>query len=213
MVLRLHSNSITSIYPLLSLSIVFYPQVRDYDTADEIKERLLSEFNVHLNDRNFTYRVWDNGSGKWSKGENCAPLEADSEAGIVLLLEKRGRAKDKREYRLADKCAEDIAERFKVYIDDQSRTFSTEIWDYERTTTIPDDWEEGKEAEIIYKIKARAKEKYSRNYRQADAIRLELREEHQVEIDDKERKWSIGKPAPAWVEKGATTYEKKTENA
>jgi len=99
-------------------------------------------------------------------------------------------AKTAKNYRKADQIAEELVNRFKVYIDDAKRTYSTEIWDYERTCEKADDEDATFEEEIAKLVKKRATAKYTRSYRVADQIREELREKWNVEVDDRSRSWA-----------------------
>lgn len=163
-------------------------KTRNYDTADRIKEEVLEKHGVIIDDRYKSYRAAQ-GVLKYTKADNCGEMLDDQEAGVELLIEKRAKAKSAKEYGKADKLSEELAQRFKVYVDDIARTYSTEIWDYKCTCPDDEDITPEMSAEISAMVKKRAEAKYSRSYRFADAIREELREKFNVEVDDKKRTW------------------------
>ncbi|GMI59200.1 hypothetical protein ScalyP_jg5785 [Parmales sp. scaly parma] len=194
---------------------------RDYDTADSIKARLVDEFNVMVDDRRMTYRVADNNSA-WAKSEFSDELEADQEAGIKMLIEQRAKAKTVRDYKKADRLAEELMDRFKVIVDDAKRTYSTSIWEFTRTGNPlvgEGATEDGfVEADIVALVKKRGFAKYTREYRLADELRDTLRNKWGVEVDDKGRSWkrldrgSVTAPEVAAVEAVEEVVEEVAED-
>ena len=102
---------------------------RDFDAADEIRNYLLSEFNVAIDDRLREYSVGGNfglSSSKKRMGDafvrrGGGDLTPEQEAEIVDLVEVRAQAKKKRDFNAADELRDILDTQFSVKVDDKSK--------------------------------------------------------------------------------------------
>jgi cysteinyl-tRNA synthetase len=103
---------------------------RDFDTADDIRDSLLSDYDVVIDDR---LREWsvggDFGLKPSSKKRDSyarrggGELTADQEADILDIVEQRAIAKKNRDFDAADELRDILDEQFSVKVDDKSTFF------------------------------------------------------------------------------------------
>ena len=103
---------------------------RNFDAADDIRDYLLSEFNVVIDDR---LREWSIGGdfGMMKKSRNGnddtyqrrggGELSPEEEAEIVDLIAIRAKAKKNRDFNTSDELRDVLDERFAVKVDDKSK--------------------------------------------------------------------------------------------
>ncbi len=102
---------------------------RNFDAADDIREFLLSEFNVVIDDR---LREWSIGgnfgaTNKSSRNDDTyqrrggGDLSPEEEAEIIDLVAMRAKAKKNRDFDTSDELREVLDERFAVKVDDKSK--------------------------------------------------------------------------------------------
>jgi cysteinyl-tRNA synthetase len=174
---------------------------RDFNTADDIREELTQQFDVMVNDK---MKLWSVGGafdeipgfGKerkvWTRrgGGNLSDEDLDK---INKLLGDRIKAKKNRDYDTADGIREHLNNAFAVVVDDKANEWRIDTVDYIQggTAVLPE-----KDVEhITAKLAERHGYKVSRDYDMADAIRDELREHFNINIDDRNKEWTIDEPA------------------
>jgi cysteinyl-tRNA synthetase len=100
---------------------------RDFDTADDIRELLSSEYNVAIDDR---LREWSIGGDfglKPKKNDGAfvrrggGELTEDEEAEIMDIVEERARAKKGRDFETADEMRDLLEAKYSVKVDDKSK--------------------------------------------------------------------------------------------
>lgn len=100
---------------------------RDFDKADSIRESLLNELNVALDDR---LREWSIGGDfglKPKRGEGPfvrrggGELSVEEEAEIADLVDVRARAKKNRDFQTSDELRDLLESKYSVKVDDQSK--------------------------------------------------------------------------------------------
>jgi cysteinyl-tRNA synthetase len=101
--------------------------VRNFDLADEIRELLLKQYNVAVDDR---LREWSIGGDFGLKSKKSAgpfvrrgggDLTSDEEADIAEMVEERDRAKKNRDFDTADEIRDILEARYSVKVDDNSK--------------------------------------------------------------------------------------------
>jgi cysteinyl-tRNA synthetase len=100
---------------------------RDFDTADSIRDNLVSDYNVVLNDRLREYSIGGE-FGLPQKVDRNRPFErrgggdisAEEEAEIVAMVSERAEAKQKRDFDTADFLRDKLESKYCVKVDDKS---------------------------------------------------------------------------------------------
>eukprot|EP00521_Asterionellopsis_glacialis_P012310 CAMPEP_0195308814 /NCGR_PEP_ID=MMETSP0707-20130614/38422_1 /TAXON_ID=33640 /ORGANISM="Asterionellopsis glacialis, Strain CCMP134" /LENGTH=703 /DNA_ID=CAMNT_0040373101 /DNA_START=114 /DNA_END=2226 /DNA_ORIENTATION=- len=172
---------------------------RNFDLADSIRDDLLDEYNVVIQDK---LRQWsvggDFGDDMPGNRRNAAyvrrgggDLSDEDVAVITSMIEERSQAKRNREYDIADDIRDTLRNKYEISIDDRSKEWRVDSDDYVRSplggneVALSDD-----DVSLIQaKLGERAILKRNRDYEEADAIRDELREEFSVYIDDRTKEW------------------------
>ena len=107
-------------------------KIRDFRTADAIRDRLISDFNVAIDDRE---RLWsvggDFGFGKrltrdsyeYAGDKSSLTISEKALAMIEDLLQRRSDAKKNRDFDEADAIREKLRNLAKIEIDDRSRVW------------------------------------------------------------------------------------------
>ena len=103
-------------------------QHRDYDLADAIRDELLEDYNVAIDDR---LRQWSMG-GKFDvpTSQSKRPyIQARSSSSqnvdqIQALVEQRARARQDRDFQTADAIRQELLDEYNVYINDRLREWS-----------------------------------------------------------------------------------------
>ena len=109
---------------------------RNFDAADDIRDFLLSEFNVAIDDR---LREWSIGGNfgmpnKASRNDDTyrrrggGDLTPEEEAEIIDLVAMRAKAKKNRDFNTSDDLREVLDERFAVKVDDKSRCKTLDLF-------------------------------------------------------------------------------------
>jgi cysteinyl-tRNA synthetase len=174
---------------------------RDFETADAIRDNLMDNFNVAVNDR---LREWSIGGefGLPSKSnDKNRPFArrgggdlSDEEVAIVTsLVEERDQAKGKRDFATADEIRDELEARFSVKVDDRSREWRVMSDDYVFSPLAGGDhgFDEDTIVYIQKQLALRLVHKTNRDYEAADEVRDELRDNFSISIDDRTREWSI----------------------
>ena len=94
-------------------------KTRDYNTSDEIHERLRTEFDVYTNDRLMTWSI-GHSPMVYSRGGNTPEGEApEFAAEVITLINERSEAKAQRNYDLADGIRDRLKSEYNVFCDDK----------------------------------------------------------------------------------------------
>jgi len=172
---------------------------RDFDLADSIRDDLLDEYNVVIQDK---LRQWsvggDFGDDMPGNRRNASyvrrgggDLSDEDVAVITSMIEERSQAKRDRDFDIADDIRDSLREKYEISIDDRSREWRVDSDDYVRSPLGGNevDLSDDDIALIQEKLEKRAILKRNRDYDEADAIRDELRDEFSVFIDDRTKEW------------------------
>mmetsp|Transcript_75663 Transcript_75663/g.212113 ORF Transcript_75663/g.212113 Transcript_75663/m.212113 type:complete len:474 (-) Transcript_75663:36-1457(-) len=193
-----------------------FKQLRAYDKADAIKEELLTEYEVYLDDRG---RQWSVGGdfGKefnnqremdaafrdrgFTKSASSLDISPQDEDYVVARLEERSQAKRDRNFDVADSIREELDEEFNIMINDKLRLWSVggdfeadggpkkRRTGYQRRGggTLPEE-----DVQIISDLLAtRLQAKKDRHFVTADDIRDKLLTTYNIAIDDKNLEWHV----------------------
>jgi len=130
-----------------------YKSERVYHRADEIRDELVEQFNVYIDDKlkqwsvggNFGHSQQDGGSHVYKRtfcmapGSAIIPEHADK---IQELVETRDAARADREFKKADDIKQDLWDRYNIYVDDKLRQ-----WSLGRSFEPKNDNKEGEDAQ------------------------------------------------------------------
>eukprot|EP00536_Pseudo-nitzschia_multiseries_P003264 jgi/Psemu1/185507/e_gw1.49.111.1 len=170
---------------------------RDFRTADDIRQHLLEDYEVSVNDK---IKMWSIGGAFEETGGGDKPRGVYTRRGggdlsdevvqeIQDLLAERYTHKKNRDFDAADAIRDDLEARYDVRIDDRSNEWRIDSDDYFGASTgnlSPEDIEF-----VTSKLKERFQCKRDRDYDAADAIRDELADSFGVAIDDRTKEWTI----------------------
>jgi cysteinyl-tRNA synthetase len=189
---------------------------RDYVTADAIREDLRAQ-SVLIDDK---LKEWSVGGDfgpnassysqdkdrPYTKSQLSAALDS-SEDGLEDMieseLERRGQAKQDRDFDVADSIREELASKYNVVINDRLREWSVGgdfgeggsggQMDRNRPYVRRGggDLSDDQVSTIQSMVFERAEAKKNRDFNVADDIRDELRDTYSVSLDDKTREWRI----------------------
>lgn len=171
---------------------------RDFDTADAIRDDLLLNFDVSINDK---MKLWSvGGAFEETGGRTRSPrgvytrrgggnLTEETVEEIKNALMERYNYKKSGDFDQADAIREDLQNRFDVRIDDRSNEWRIETDEYfpASTGSLSEDTIES----INEKLRERFHFKQDRDYDSADAIREELGETYGVVVDDRTKEWKV----------------------
>lgn len=168
---------------------------RDYNVADSIRENLLENFNVQVNDRK---REWSMGDTSGDSGKDRpfvrrggGDLTSAEEAEIMTKVQERFDAKRSSDYETADAIRDELEEKYSVKIDDRSREWRVFSDKYVLSPEMSLNLDEETITFIETKLQERLGFKKAQRYDEADSIRTELRESYGVTIDDRVREWRV----------------------
>ena len=169
---------------------------REFQTADDIRENLLQQYDVSINDKE---KLWSAGGAFAETGRNEARGVYKRRGGGNLsdevvqeiqdaLMERYHHKKD-RNFDEADAIRSDLEDRFDVRVDDRSGEWRIETDEYFPASTA--DLSAGDIELIADKLRQRFMCKRDREYDTADAIRDELRDRFGVVVDDRTKEWTV----------------------
>mmetsp|Transcript_44952 Transcript_44952/g.66140 ORF Transcript_44952/g.66140 Transcript_44952/m.66140 type:complete len:685 (-) Transcript_44952:38-2092(-) len=172
---------------------------RDYDTADQIRDDLLNQYDVHLNDKT---KEWSVGGGMWNdKRQNQRAytrrgggnLSEEDLATITDLVAQRSDAKKARNFDVADEIRDQLRDTYEVSLDDRSREWRVDSDEFvqSRSDLGAKQLNEDQIALVQSKLLERMAFKKERDYESADAIRDELRDNYSIQIDDRTKEWRV----------------------
>jgi len=125
----------------------------------------------------------------FSKRGAGGDLTEEQEAMVTKLLQERSAAQRDKQFGKADRIRDRLQEEFKVRIDDRSREWHVVSEKYANAS--PFNLDDDVQTLIEEKIVQRAVAKLEKDYDTADAIRDELAEKYNVDIDDRLREWIV----------------------
>lgn len=172
---------------------------RDFRTADDIREYLLQQFDVSINDK---MKMWSAGGAfEEQTGAKTRPargvyerrgggnLSEEAVSEIQDLLMERYQFKKDRNFEEADAIRDDLEKRYDVRIDDRSSEWRVDTNEYFPTSTGN---LSGETIEYVTeKLRERFQCKRDRDYDTADAIRDELGTSYGVVVDDRTKEWRV----------------------
>ncbi|CAJ1934864.1 unnamed protein product [Cylindrotheca closterium] len=175
---------------------------RNYNEADEIRDTLLNEFDVTIDDRRAEWSVGgafgmvtervNNRNRGFERAPGCPPTENDAQ--IAQMLEERDAARSDRDFDTADNIKEEL-KMMDVYIDDRKKQWSIGGAEAKKSDSYHrrggGSLTESEEAEITNLLAKRFVNKKNRQFKSADAIRDQLKEQYNVQIDDRNFEWHV----------------------
>jgi SAP domain len=183
---------------------------RVYDIADDIREQLLTKYNVYLNDRLRQWSVGDKFGGggdtdggspaSYRKSELSKPTDDDNDEHIQTQVDLRVEAKRNRDYTTADSIRENLFDKYQVAIDDKLGEWSVggafpgipakrDKFSYVRVGSgIISDTDL---AAVEQLLRDRSQAKADREYDLADQIKETLENQYNIMIRDKTKEWLV----------------------
>ena len=195
---------------------------RDFRTADGIREDLLREFDVSVNDK---MKLWSVGGvfEEAGGGESSRPargvytrrgggdLSGDQVAEVQDLLMERYKLKKNRDFDAADAIREDLRDRFEISIDDRSSEWRVDTDEYFPAFT--GDLPPETIADVTERLRVRFRLKRERDYDAADEIRDSLGDDYGIIVDDRTKEWKVdGATAVAVTREEETKERDETED-
>jgi hypothetical protein len=93
-----------------------YKRNRDFGKADRIRDRLMDDFQVRVDDRS---REWHVVSDEYTVSANSAPVDPETQSYIEAQITKRALAKLHKDYDTADDIRDEMMNKYSVSIDDR----------------------------------------------------------------------------------------------
>lgn len=172
---------------------------RNFDLADEIREELLVNFDVTIQDK---LRQWSAGGDFGAEGgrrkkprgvytrRGGGDLSEEDVETITNLLKERSEAKKDRDFDTADEIRDALRNNWNVAVDDKAMEWRVDSDEYVQALNIGQRELSSEEIAIISaKLAERYQCKIQRDYEEADSIRDRLAEEFGVVIDDRNKEW------------------------
>jgi hypothetical protein len=171
---------------------------RDFTTADEIRDDLVAEFDVTIQDK---IKQWSVGGDFGADGNPRKPrgvytrrgggdLSEEDIENITMMLHDRTEAKKCRDFDNADEIRAHLIDTYSLSIDDKAMEWRV---DSDVFVQVSEPGTQALSAEDIETICAKLAERHAlkldRDYEAADDIRDELEEEFSVAIDDRNKEW------------------------
>ncbi|GKY91845.1 hypothetical protein MPSEU_000156100 [Mayamaea pseudoterrestris] len=174
---------------------------RNFDLADDIRDRLLEEFGVYIQDKS---KLWSVGGDFTSEGggtRNDAmytrvggggeTVTDEDLATITEMVISRSKARKDRNYDESDAISDMLYEKYKVKTDDSNKQWWIETDGFTQEPFSPRARVLNEEEVVAVEnlLLERLDKKMDRDYDAADAIRDELRDLYNVEVNDRTRSW------------------------
>ena len=173
---------------------------RNFSLADDIRDELMDEYNVMVDDKLRQWAVSGMFGGRKASGpgdpfvrRGGGNLSQEDVNTIAEWIRNRNDAKRDKNFGKADRIRDQLRDEYSVSVDDRSREWMVVSDDYSMSSGSGD-MEEDVKAYIVSKISERSVAKLNKDYNVADAIRDELYEEYNVQIDDRVREWMVEGP-------------------
>ena len=175
---------------------------REFALADEIRDELMDQYNVMVDDK---VRQWAVG-GMFGTRKSAGPgdpfvrrgggdLTKEQEETIHSMIRARNDAKRDKDFGKADRIRDKLRDEFAVSVDDRSREWFVVSDDYVMSPVTPMD--EELKLIILKKINERSIAKLNKDYDVADDIRDELYNEYNIYLDDRVREWRVEGQVPS----------------
>ena len=187
---------------------------RDFDTADTIRQDLLEQFDVSINDK---MKLWSVGGAFEETGRTQARgvytrrgggnLSSEDLGSIENLLMERYKYKKDRNFDAADDIRTELQDTYNVRIDDRSSEWKIDTDEYAQIGPSNLSADDTKFVEA--KVSERFYCKRDRDYDSADEIRDELRAKFGVILDDRTKEWKLDPAEITFV--AGNTEEENTE--
>jgi hypothetical protein len=174
---------------------------REFDLADDIRERLLEEYNVYMQDKS---KLWSVGGDFTSEGGGTLNDYTYTRVGgggetindedlelIIDMVTNRAKARKDRDYDVADELSDTLYAKYKVRTDDSNKQWWIETEGYTQEPQSPSCrvLNEDEVSAVEDMLMERLQVKMERNFEAADAIREELKNVYSVEVNDRTRSW------------------------
>ena len=173
---------------------------RNFSLADDIRDELMDEYNVMVDDKLRQWAVSGMFGGRKASGpgdpfvrRGGGNLSQDEVTTIAGLIRNRNDAKRDKNFGKADRIRDQLRDEYSVSVDDRSREWMVVSDDYTMSSG-GGDMDDDVKAYIVNKISERSVAKLNKDYNVADAIRDELYDEYNVQIDDRVREWKVEGP-------------------
>lgn len=173
---------------------------RDFEGADQLRDRLMEEYEVVVNDRSCEWLVVTKLKGRSNprfaeyKRRGSGPLPPGKQAEIKRMVQDRSLAKQEKNFDRADEIREILLHDFNVRLDDNSRTWMLATDDAYSKSKQSAHMDAKTESYIEDRVNERALAKVKRDYETADAILDELRTKYGVLVSDRSKEWWIDVP-------------------
>ena len=182
---------------------------RLYRNADAIRDELRDRFRVVVDDRKREWMIGDSRRLERGGRDRFSPFtmadfseQPDNQEEIQELVEKRDKARADRDFATADDIREHLLQQG-VTINDKLRQWTVggfpEVQD-ERKSKFNNAYirrggagslTSEDEERISSMLAKRDMHKRNRKFKSADAIRDQLREEYNIQVDDRNREWHV----------------------
>jgi hypothetical protein len=169
-------------------------QDRDFETADAIRDALVQELNVVIDDRKKMWSVGgDFGEGAQRRRDGGytrrggGGLPDEDLVTVTNMLSERAQAKKDRDFDLADELRDELRSTYNIVVDDKNREWHVDSDEY---VLVGDhSFTDEQVEEIVSLLQQRYGCKALKDYERADEIRDQLVEEYNVAIDDRTKEW------------------------
>jgi cysteinyl-tRNA synthetase len=118
---------------------------KDYGKADRVRERLETEFNVRVDDRN---REWHVVTNDFAYKASAHSLDEDTLAYIQEQVNQREIARLQKDYEAADNIRDALMDQFAVSLDDRVKEWTVIVDSGDRVATMSHDMDRASEAEF-----------------------------------------------------------------
>jgi cysteinyl-tRNA synthetase len=201
---------------------------RLFKHSDRVRDDLLYRFNVFVDDKSLQWSVgipfpgeekWGNKYRRFEMAKSSeVPAELDK---IEQLLELRDTARVNRDFEKADEIRNQLIEEFNIYVNDKKREWSVG-WTANRseksaTTDTRDYIQRGggtlseTDLQKVQKLlMERRSLKRDRRYDEADAIEIQLSDEYDISIDDRNCEWHL-RNSPYIATRNCRTLDTETQ--
>jgi hypothetical protein len=188
-----------------------YQRSREFDKADRLLEALLNA-NVFLHDKRREWRA--DGFKSFGlvpyirRGAILLDWSEEDFAKIASLVQTRDRAKKERNFVRSDQLESQLMVLYNVQVDDKRREWWFVPKDGGNLDAVPyvptpleskdsptHTMDEPTQSQIRQLLDDRAGARKSKNFGQADAILVELRDVYSAAVDDRTKEWKI---VPDW---------------
>lgn len=173
---------------------------RDFGKADEIRNTLLEQFDVQLNDKRRQWRVGNQGPSRpperietrahTYKQRGGGTLSQEDMHLVSELLAQRDELKRNRQYDEADTIRDKLLKDYDISVDDRNAEWHLRDAPYVMATNTREVDEETQK-EVQEMIAQRTRARKMKEFETADDIRSDLEKNFRVTLNDRLREWHI----------------------